>query len=92
MAVDKDAQASLPPLVYGVWIPGLGWLKSPDGRHFADLNREAAESACRLYGPGARVEVFDDAMRDLEPVFLEQERRRAEGAERRGWWSRLLGS
>lgn len=63
----------LPPLVYGVWIAGEGWLKK-DARPFADLNPEMADQAARmLYPTPAEVRLFDDAMLALEHRFLECE-------------------
>lgn len=75
----NDEPASLPPLVWAVWITGRGWLRDAGGHVFADMHREMAEAARRMYTgnllqePEARVELFDDAMLHLEPLFLERE-------------------
>lgn len=85
-----------PPLMFGVWIPGKGWLKSADGKHtFADRRIEVAESAARLYGRGAVAIPVDErdrtnpdapsAMEELEATFLAQER----GTAAQRWPARL---
>lgn len=78
MAVDEPAP--LPPLVYGVWLPGQGWLRDRNKREFADLHIEYAEQAARLVS--GKVRLIDDSMIALEALFLEQE---ALKHERRIW-------
>jgi len=76
--VKEDAGDHLPPIAYGVWIPGVGWLKH-GSRAFADVHREVAAAAARLYGGPAFVVETDApevAMLELEGKFLEQERKR----------------
>ena len=68
-------------ITYGVWIPGLGWLKK-NNRVFTDPRREVAESAAWLWGGGAFVIPNDmndrgvSALVDLESEFLEREAER----------------
>lgn len=68
-------------ITYGVWIPGLGWLKK-NNRVFTDPRREVAESAAWLWGDGAFVIPNDmndrgvSALVDLESEFLSQEQKR----------------
>ena len=68
----------IPPLTYGVWITGVGWLRDQNGRHFADPRKAYAQTALRMWiiggsGP-ARIELIDDSMIGLQSVFIEQER------------------
>lgn len=64
------------PLAYGIWIPGKGWLKM-GSRFFADDRPEMARAALKMYDAGlhtnARIELFDESMRDFELLFLERE-------------------
>ena len=68
----------LPPLTYGVWIAGSGWLRSSDGRYFADPRIEYAQTALRMWVIGdktpARIELIDESMIGLRDIFLERER------------------
>jgi len=59
--------------LYGIWIPGEGWLKGKDV--FADENLEKANQVARLIGRDARVYFIDQSIIDLERHYLEQERR-----------------
>lgn len=84
MARQRAAQQSNIP--YGVWIrPSAtsqgGWLKSEQGRVFADLHIEVAQTAARLWGDGATVLPLDlpdadgkSALQMLEAQFLAQQR------------------
>ena len=68
----------LPPLTYGVWINGKGWLKDKSGRHFADLRIEYAEEVIDfLLDTPARVALIDESMMALEDLFLEKENQQA---------------
>lgn len=76
---------------YGVWIEGQGWLKNEQGRVFADLHREVAQSAAELWGTGARVTAIDlpdatgrAALEGFEKQFLEQQAKRRAST----WWER----
>lgn len=67
-----NLEMRLPPVVYGVWVPGAGWLKDPVTRRaFADAQIRVAESAAQLYGAGAHVLPFDASLLALEAMFLE---------------------
>jgi hypothetical protein len=59
--------------IFGVWIPGEGWLKGKDV--FADTDLEKVQQVARLIGRGATVRFIDKAIIDLEHRYLEQERR-----------------
>ncbi|MGB8647345.1 MAG: hypothetical protein WCF84_19075 [Anaerolineae bacterium] len=61
-------------IAYAVWIRGKGWLRDSGDSVFADLHIEMAQGAAQLWGKGARVVPFDDAMLNLEKVFLARER------------------
>jgi len=82
------ADTPLPPIAYGVWIDGRGWLAHPDHPHdpFASLNIEVAETAAALWGDGAEVWPFDNSLRDLQGVFLKQQA--AEPVPQKAWWQR----
>lgn len=90
--IDKPAQ--LPPLVYAVWIPGRGWLKDSNNSAFADVRRKVAETAARMYGPPARIEIVDNApsaMLALERIFLERENLHARKRQGRNAVNRVKG-
>lgn len=73
---------SLDPILFSVWLPGVGWLRGKNERIFASDRREIAESAARLYGDDATVTEFDgEAMIDLEKIFLERESERKRASE-----------
>ncbi len=76
---------AVPPLTYGVWIRGVGWLKNENGLIFADVRLVVAQQAARLYGRGACVVPVDQALGDLEKLFLQRERL----SEQNRWWRRL---
>ena len=67
-----------PPLLYGVWLTGTGWLNW-HGREFASENRLMAEEALRMCKPAqGRVALIDDSMKLLRDYFLQQERAKNE--------------
>lgn len=70
----------IPPLTYGVWIEGRGWLRDDLGRHFADPRLQYAKAALRMWTLGgdtvARIELIDESMIGLQSVFIERERLR----------------
>jgi hypothetical protein len=78
---NKPAMPGIPPLTYGVWIEGRGWLRDAEWNHvFADPRIEYAKAALRMWmiggtGP-ARVELIDESMIGLQSTFLERERLR----------------
>lgn len=81
-----DLQLRVPPLAYGVWVPGEGWLKDEQTRRcFAAVQIEVAQTAAQLYGHGARVLPFDESLAALAPVFLAREQERVA----RTWTARL---
>jgi hypothetical protein len=91
----SDSPLSIPQ-AYGIWIPGMGWLKK-GSRAFADVREPVARAAAKLYGEGAFVlpiDAPDTAMLDFEDVFLERERLKSEHSARarvRRMWRGLLG-
>jgi hypothetical protein len=60
--------------MYGVWIPGRGWVRGEENRAFADYNKEVAEELAKRLGNYARVYFIDSALVDLENKLLEAER------------------
>lgn len=75
------------PIIYAVWIRGIGWLNPGDSmaperltpRHhlettFTTTQREVADAAARMWGKAATVIPWDESMYYLEKVFLEREK------------------
>ncbi len=76
-----DEKPTIPPVLYGVWLPGAGWLRvNRDGQPvpFADAHREVAAEVARCIGRGAVVRFIDIALMSLESDYLAQEKRKAE--------------
>ncbi len=68
----------IPPVLYGVWLPRVGWLRvNRDGQPvpFADAHQEVAAQVARCVGRGARVRFIDIAIMSLEGDYLAQERK-----------------
>lgn len=59
--------------LYGIWLPGEGWLKGKDV--FADANIDKARQVARRVGRGAVVLYIDPAIVDMERLYLENEKR-----------------
>jgi hypothetical protein len=68
----------IPPMTYGVWIEGRGWLRSSDGRWFADPRIEYAKTALGLINRAGRYKchilLFDQSLASLQDQFLEEEK------------------
>lgn len=75
-----------PPVSYGIWVPGRGWLRGPRGA-FADPRLKIVRTAARLYGEPVQILPIDDALAEMERTFLDLEDRRK--VERRLRWLRL---
>jgi len=60
-------------IFYGIWTPGLGWLKA-NNEPVAFEKKEVAESTAKRMGNKARVEFIDDSLAALENQLLEAER------------------
>lgn len=73
--------------MYGVWIPGQGWLKV-NGEPVAFQLRDVALATSKRIRNYARVEFIDNALADLEPYFLSLEKQR----EHRTWYRRLYNA
>lgn len=68
--------------MYGVWIPGEGWLHPSVTREpYAETMLEKAQSTARRVGKHARVEFIDKSLVDMQDLFL--------AAERETWQARL---
>lgn len=61
------------PKMYGVWIPGDGWLKGKDV--FADTDYDKACQVARLIGRKSVVRYIDKSIVDFERQYLENESR-----------------
>lgn len=64
------------PRLYGVWIPGKGWLRTENGDAFATDLRPFVYQVAHDYGAGARVKLIDVSLAGMQEVFLTQERER----------------
>ena len=63
-------------LLYGIWIPGTGWLKAKDTLTFTSFI--VAEQVAERIGDGAHVYFIDTSLQDLEEKLLEAEQRKAQ--------------
>ena len=61
------------PKMFGIWLPGEGWLKGKDV--FADMDIEKAKQVARLIGRGAVVYFIDKSIIDFEQRYLDNERK-----------------
>jgi hypothetical protein len=65
--------------MYGVWLPGLGWVKAVKKGGgidvYATLDIEVARRVAQRLGSGARLEYIDDALAMLETELLRAEAR-----------------
>ncbi len=62
-----------PPKMFGIWIPGEGWLRGKD--LFADTDLDKAIQVARLIGRGASVRFIDTSIVDFEERYKENEYR-----------------
>jgi len=60
------------PKLFGVWLPGVGWLKTHAGA-VAFVYKDVADSVADRIGQKARAEFIDDSIKDLEQVLLAAE-------------------
>ena len=56
--------------MYGVWIPGKGWLKGASV--FADYDYSKAKQVAYLIGQKSKVRYIDQSIIDIENLYLEQ--------------------
>lgn len=65
-----------PRVTYGVWIPGIGWLRAVDGQAYADTHYKIAASVAKRIGHGATAEYIDSALAEpsIEQKFLSVEK------------------
>ena len=61
--------------IYGIWIPDKGWLRDAEGKVFGDQNIVKCSEVATLIGHGSKVRFIDDAIVNLEPQYLEQEKK-----------------
>ena len=60
-------------IFYGIWTPGLGWLKANNEPVAFELKEVATDTAKRM-GNGAEARYIDDSLAALENQLLEAER------------------
>ncbi len=79
---EQRVPSDIPPLTYGVWITGIGWLKDENSRFFADPRLEYAQTALRMWAIGdntpCRVELIDNSMIGLQNTFMAREQKHLE--------------
>ena len=86
---------NLPPLMFGIWIPGKGWWKLPVEGHaleraYAEMRREIAEYyARRIIRHGAYVQPIDKQLELGEHQLLALEVERNAGKWRTRLWHSL---
>lgn len=82
---DKPLPKDIPPVTYGVWIKGVGWLKDTNSNFFADPRVEYAQAALRMWAIGddtpCRIELIDESMIGLQPIFLGREEKHFTGIQ-----------
>ena len=59
--------------IYGIWIPGKGWLHTGSSI-FADPHKDVAEEVARCYGKRSIVRYVDESITNLESAYLECEK------------------
>lgn len=74
---EQRVPSDIPPLTYGIWITGIGWLKDENNRTFADPRIEYAQTALKMWSIGddtsCRVELIDSSMIGLQNTFIARE-------------------
>lgn len=66
----------IPLPFFGVWLPGIGWLRGPNKQAYADLNPDVARQVAKRISSSAKVYYVDAALVDLEGKLLEAEKNR----------------
>ena len=68
----------LPPQLYGIWRPGLGWWKLSDGKGhtvvYADLRRSVVAHYARWVGDGAYVMPVDKSLDTGVDLLIQAEK------------------
>lgn len=68
---------TITPRMWGIWQPGLGWVKAfkkGGGKDaYATFDKAIARDVARRIGDGARVEYIDDAIAMMEDELLKAE-------------------
>lgn len=61
--------------MYGIWIPGTGWLRGKDGEPFADYSLPVSKQVSKCIGLKSKVLFIDLSIVDFEKKYLDNERR-----------------
>jgi hypothetical protein len=76
MLPDTDGIANPVPsdVIYGVWLPLVGWLRGPKPEQglFATLNKDLAQQQAKWFK--GQVLILDDKLPDFEAQMLDAER------------------
>ena len=67
--------------LYGVWIPGVGWLRGNNQQAYADTNKAVAREIAGRLGDGAKAYYIDPVIIDREQMLLDAEKKPK-------WWRR----
>ena len=59
--------------MYGVWLPGKGWLRGTNKKPYADYIKDVAIELAKRIDPKAKVYFIDPAIVDLENELLNAE-------------------
>jgi len=70
----ENNQIPLP--MFGVWLPGIGWLRGANNQAYADYNIDVARQVAGRIGSHAKVYYVDAAIVDMEQKLLEAEKNR----------------
>jgi hypothetical protein len=62
-------------MMYGIWIPGKGWLRGKDDMEYCDTILTRAKQVSKLIGLNSQVRFLDLSIVDFEQKYLEQERK-----------------
>ena len=60
-------------LMYGIWIPGKGWLRGEQNRALMFTFRHVANETAKRIGEHARIYFIDQSLVDIEGKLLEAE-------------------
>jgi len=69
------------PLMYGVWLPGKGWLRGEESRALMFTEKIVAQETARRVGQKAKVYFIDQSLVDIEQGLLDAEQKNPKGVK-----------
>lgn len=66
----------LPTILYGVWIPGTGWLRGDQSRALMFADKAVAQEIAQRIGRRAKAYFIDQSLVDIEGHLLDAEKER----------------